>query len=196
MAAEDKYHITVVATLNKVAIANIFYLNVVDDDSNPSDVDEINTQFTGNIVASLKALQSSEVEYECNLIRKISPTTDPVIMYPLTDVGALGDTSLPSNQTMCINTWSSDGRPPFRGRWFFSGLLEASVSDGRWTQATATAWDEFLDTIDTTFGTVGNTYELTHWSEAQESFNRIIRGRIAAIPRKLRNRTPGLCSIS
>ena len=196
MAASDKYHITTVATLDKVAIANVFYVDVVDDDSNPSDVDEINTQFTGSIIAELKALQSSNVEYECNLIRKVKPTSDPAIMYPLTDVGALGSNSLPSNQTMCVNTWSSDGRPTRRGRWFFSGLLETSVEDGRFTQATATAWSTFLSAIGTTFGTVGNTYQLTHWSEAEEDFNVIKRGRLAAIPRKLRNRTPGLCSIS
>jgi len=196
MAAEDKYHITMVATIDKVAIANIFYIDVVDDDSNPSDVDEINTQFTGNIIAELKALQSDKVEYECNLIRKVKPTSDPAIMYPLTDVGALGSNSLPSNQTMCVNTWGGDGRPPKRGRWFFSGLLETSVDDGRFTQATATAWSSFLSTISDTWGTVGNTYQLTHWSEAEETFYTIKRGRLAAIPRKLRNRTPGLCSIS
>lgn len=196
MAAGDIYHLTCVANLDKVAIANIFYIKVLDDDTNPGDVEELNTQFVGQILAELTPLQSDTVEYECNLIRKLLPTSDPAIMFPLDTAGELGSDSLPSNLTMCLNTWSSDGRPPFRGRWFFSGLLEASVSDGRFTQATATSWSTFLSAISDSYGTVGNSYRLMHHSPAQEEFNEIKRGRLAAIPRKLRNRTPGLCSIS
>jgi len=196
MAASDKYHVTLVAQMDKVSLANIFYIEVVDDDSNPSDVDKVSEYFVDEIVAPLKALQSSKVEYECNLIRKVYPTSDPAYMIPLTDVGALGTTSLPSNLTMCVNTWAADGRPYQRGRWFFSGLLEASIVDGRWTQATAAAWGTFLNAIDGSYGETGNMYQLVHWSEHLEEFYDIKRGRLAAIPRKLRNRTPGLCSIS
>jgi len=196
MAQLDKYHLTLVAQLDKVSIANIFYINVVDDDSNPGDVEKVHEYFRDEILSEIKALQSSRVEYECNLIRKLEPTSDPAYMYPLTDVGALGTDALPSNLTLCLNTWAGNGRPWERGRWFFSGLLESSINDGRFTQATATAWQSVLDVIGLSYGTSGNMYNLEHWSEAQEQFDSIIRGRIAAVPRKLRNRTPGLCSIS
>ena len=196
MAALDKYHLTMVAQLDSVSVANIFYINVVDDDSNPGDAEKVSEYFVSNILSEIKALQSSRVAYECNLVRKVEPTSDPAYMYPLTDVGALGTTSLPSNLTLCLNTWSGDGRPYNRGRWFFSGLLEASVVDGRWTQATATAWADVLDVVGGSYGETGNMYNLEHWSEKQETFYTIVRGRLAAIPRKLRNRTPGLCSIS
>jgi len=195
MANGDKYHVTTVANLDRVAIANVFYVDVVDDSGAPSDVEELHDQFTTNIVGKLKALQSSKVEYECNLIRKLEPTSDPAYMYPLTDVGALGTGSLPSNLTMCCNTWSGSGRPYERGRWFFSGLLETGVADGRWTKATALTWAAFLAQIGTSFGPAGKSYRLVHWSEALEEFYPMVRGRLAAVPRKLRNRTPGLCSI-
>lgn len=196
MAALDKYHLTLVAQLDKTSIANIFYINVVDDDSNPGDAEKVHEYFRDNIVSELKALQSSRLEYECSLIRKLEPTSDPAYMYPMTDVGGLGTASLPSNLTMCVNTWSGDGRPYERGRWFFSGLLETQIEKGCWTQDTADDWAGFLGVVGGTYGELGNYYNLEHWSEAQETFSPLIRGRLAAIPRKLRQRTPGLCSIS
>jgi len=196
MATGDKFHVTTVAALDRVAIANIFYVDVLDDSGGPGDVEELHDQFTTHIIGKLKALQSSKVEYECNLIRKVAPTSDPAYMYPLTDVGALGTSSLPSNLTMCCNTWSNLGRPPERGRWFFSGMLESAIDHGRWTKASAGSWDPFLAQIGTSFGPSGSSYRLMHWSESQEEFFPMTRGRLAAVPRKLRNRTPGLCSIS
>ena len=196
MAAGDIYHLTCVANLDKVAIANIFYVKVLDDDTNPGDVEELNSQFNGQILAELTPLLSDSVEYECNLIRKLLPTSDPAIMFPNDTAGELGSDNLPSNVTMCLNTWSYDGRPFARGRWFFSGLLESQVKNGRFTQATATAWSTFLNAISDSYGTPGNSYRLMHYSDAEEEFYEIKRGRLAAIPRKLRNRTPGLCSIS
>jgi hypothetical protein len=196
MAEGDKYHLTLVAQLDKVSIANIFYIDVVDDDGAPNDTQEIHNEFKSNIVSKIKALQSSNVEYECTLIRKVSPTSEPAYMYTLNDVGALGTGNLPANLTMCVNTWAEDGRPYQRGRWFFSGMLETAISDGRWTQSTATSWATFLTTIPLTWGQPGLEFRLTHWSEALEEFYVLKRGRLAAIPRKLRNRTPGLCSIS
>lgn len=196
MAASDKYHITLVAQLDSVSIANVFYVNVVDDDANPSDVEEVHDTFKTNIVSKIKALQSSEVEYECNLIRKVYPTSDPAYMYPLTDTGALGSNSLPSNLTMCVNTWSGLGRRWERGRWFFSGLLETAIEEGCWTHDIADDWAAFLAQIATSYGPVGNIYNLVHYSTFTSEYYPIVRGRLAAIPRKLRNRTPGLCSIS
>jgi len=129
MANGDKYHVTTVANLDRVAIANVFYVDVVDDSGAPSDVEELHDQFTTNIVGKLKALQSSKVEYECNLIRKLEPTSDPAYMYPLTDVGALGTGSLPSNLTMCCNTWSGSGRPYERGNRLNVGSLPRTDRD-------------------------------------------------------------------
>jgi len=196
MAADDKYQLILVAQLQKVAIANTFYVNVLNDSSASDTADSINTMFKAYVLDALLAVQSSEVKYECTLIRRLEPTSEPAIMFPLTEVGDLGTDVLPSNLTCCINTWSNDGRPPFRGRWFISGLLEANVEDGRWTASVETAFATFLAVIKDSWGPSGQVYQLNHWSEAQSQFDAITRGRIAAIPRKLRNRTPGLCSIS
>lgn len=196
MAVNDKYQLILVANLQKVAIANTFYINVLNDSSASDTADSIHTQFKANILSDLKTIQSSLVEYECMLIRRMLPTSEPSIMFPLTEVGARGTTVLPSNLTCCINTWSNDGRPPFRGRWFISGLLEEDIDDGRWQTHVETALGQFLGAIKDSWGPTGEVYQLNHWSEAQAQFDPLVRGRIAAIPRKLRNRTPGLCSIS
>jgi len=196
MATNDKYQLILVANLQKVAIANTFYINVINDASTTDTPASINSMFSAYILDSIQAVQSSEVEYECTLIRKMAPTSEPVLMFPLDVTGDLGTDVLPSNLTACINTWCNDGRPPFRGRWFISGLLEADIEDGRWNTATETKFGALLSVIKDTWGPSGETYQLNHWSEAQEQFDPIKRGRIAAIPRKLRNRTPGLCSIS
>jgi hypothetical protein len=75
-------------------------------------------------------------------------------------------------------------------------MLESAVDHGRWTKALAGTWATFLAQIGTSFGPSGSSYRLMHWSEAEEEFFPMTRGRLAAVPRKLRNRTPGLCSIS
>ena len=196
MATNDKYQLILVAQLQSVSIANTFYVNVLNDDSAADTADSIHTEFKNNVLDKLTDVQSSEVDYECMLIRKVAPTSEPVIMFPLVEHGEEGSNVLPSNLTCCINTWSNDGRPPYRGRWFISGLLETDCDDGRWNLATETKLGPFLTTIADSWGPSGEVYQLNHWSEKLEQFDPIVRGRIAAIPRKLRNRTPGLCSIS
>jgi len=195
MATNDKYQLILVAQLQKTAIANTFYVNVLNDTGTSDTADSIHTQFRANILSKLKLIQSSQVEYECMLIRKLVTRSEPAIMFPLTEVGSRGTTVLPSNLTCCINTWSSDGRAPYRGRWFISGLLEEDVEDGRWMVHVETALSQFMEEIKDSWGPSGEVYQLNHFSEAQGSYDPLTRGRIAAIPRKLRNRTPGLCSI-
>lgn len=196
MATNDKYQLILVANLQKTAIANTFYVNVLNDTGTSDTANSIHTEFKANILAKLKSTQSSEVEYECMLIRRVEPKSEPAIMFPLTDVGARGTTVLPSNLTCCINTWSSDGRPPYRGRWFISGLLEEDIDEGRWKSQVEMLFSQYLGEIKNSWGPTGEVYQLNHYSDSQEQFDPITRGRIAAIPRKLRNRTPGLCSIS
>lgn len=196
MATNDKYQLVLVANLQKTALANTFYVNVLNDTSTSDTANSIHLQFRANVLSKLKLIQSSQVEYECMLIRRLEPTSEPAIMFPLTEVGSRGTSVLPSNLTCCINTWSNDGRPPYRGRWFISGLLEEDIEDGRWLVHVETALSQFMSEIKDSWGPSGEVYQLNHWTRAQEQFDPITRGRIAAIPRKLRNRTPGLCSIS
>ena len=130
MATNDRYSVIAVANMDRVALANTFYVNVLDDSLPTDTIDDLAAEFTSQWIAGLKANQSSQVEYECLLIRKVSPIREPALMYVLTDVGALTANALPSNQTLCLNTVSEDGTNPYRGRWFISGLLETQVSDG------------------------------------------------------------------
>lgn len=196
MATNDRYSVICVANMDKVAIANIFYANVLDDSGTSDTPASLAEQFTDTWVHAMKANQSSQLEYECLLIRQVLPTSEPAIMFPLSDVGALGTTALPTNLTLCINTVAEDGTRPYRGRWFISGLLEAQVDDGTFTQGVQALWADFLANIPTSFGESDELYQLNHYSNHFNDYTPITRGRLAAIPRKLRNRTPGLCSIS
>lgn len=196
MATNDRYSVICVANMDKVAIANVFYVNVLDDTGTDNTPQSIATEFTDKFIALMKANQSEQLEYECLLIRQVKPSSEPAIMFPLDDVGALPDNALPTNLTMCINTVSETGTRPYRGRWFISGLLETHVDDGTFTQAVQALWVDFLNAIPNSFGESDELFELHHYSPHLDSYTPIKRGRLAAIPRKLRNRTPGLCSIS
>lgn len=196
MATNDRYSLICVSNMDKVAIANVFYINVLDDSGTDDTPQSIATEFTDKWVGLMKANQSEQVEYECLLIRQVSPSSEPAIMFPLDDVGALTDNALPTNLTLCVNTVSEDGTRPYRGRWFISGLLETHVDDGTFTQAVQALWADFLAAIPQSFGESDELYQLHHFSAFLGTYTPITRGRLAAIPRKLRQRTPGLCSIS
>jgi len=196
MATNDRYSVICVANMDNVAIANVFYVNVLDDSGTSDTPQSLATEFTTTWVGAMKAAQSQQVEYECLLIRQVLPTSEPAIMFPLDDVGALTDNALPTNLTLCINTVSQDGTRGYRGRWFISGLLETQVDDGTFTQAVQTSWATFMGNIPNSFGESDELFQLNHFSTKHSDYTPITRGRLAAIPRKLRNRTPGLCSIS
>lgn len=196
MATNDRYSVICVANMDKVAIANVFYVNVLDDSGTDDTPQSLATEFTSTWVNAMKANQSEQLEYECLLIRQVSPTSEPAIMFPLDDVGALTANALPTNLTLCINTVAGDGTRPYRGRWFISGLLETQVEEGTFTQAVQALWADFMTNIPNSFGESDELFELHHYSAHLNNYTPITRGRLAAIPRKLRNRTPGLCSIS
>ena len=196
MATNDRYSVICVANMDNVAIANIFYVNVMDDSGTSDTPASLAEQFTDTWVDAMKANQSSQLAYECLLIRCVYPSSQPAIMFPLDDVGALGTTALPTNLTLCINTVAGDGTRPYRGRWFISGLLESGVEDGTFTQAVQSSWADFASAIPNAFGESDELFQLNHYSKHLNSYDPMARGRLAAIPRKLRNRTPGLCSIS
>tara|TARA_R100000306_G_scaffold45233_1_gene43226 strand:- start:353 stop:943 length:591 start_codon:yes stop_codon:yes gene_type:complete len=196
MATNDKYSLILVANMDKVAIANTFFINVLDDSGTADTAESIASAFQAEFVTLLKANQTSQLEYECMLIRKVAPKSEPAVMYTLSDVGALAATGLPTNQTLCLNTVSGDGTAPYRGRWFISGLLESQVEDGTFTSAIEALFVDFLNAIKSSFGITGELFQLHHFSKHEGNYTPITRGRLDAVPRKLRGRTPGLCSIS
>ena len=196
MAADDKYSVVVVQVMGTTALANCFFVNVIDDSGYADKYDGVAEQFEDEIVDSLKLIQCTSVEYECLLIRQLQPQTAPARVYDLTQVGTNGTDALPSNQVMSVEHVSSDRRPPFRGRWFISGVSESFVSEGRWRSGDIAAINTFLGKTDVQYGAATKYYQLQHYSDAQEAFYDIKRSYVSPIPRKLRGRTPGLCSIS
>lgn len=196
MAVGDKYSVITVAQLDSVSVANVFYVDVVDD-AGAADVPlSISTQFQAKILGLISAQQSFLLDYECLLIRKVAPTTEPAVVFTFTLVGARLVSNLPTNVTLVINHISNDGRPRFRGRWFIAGIPEEDVLDGRWKESVQTGWATFLDTIPDSWGIAGETYRLNHYSPFIDQYDSITRGRLSPQPRKLRSRTPGICSIS
>jgi len=196
MAVGDKYSVILVANMDNVSIANCFFVDVIDDAGTADVPASISTHFQADIVSLIASQQSINLEYECLLIRKVSPVSEPAVVFTFTLAGTLTDISLPTNVALVVNTVSNDGRPRFRGRWFIAGLRETAVENGRWKQSISTLWDPLLVAITNSFGIAGETYILNHFSPHINQFDSITRGRLSPQPRKMRGRTPGICSIS
>jgi len=196
MAAEDKYSLTTVALYHNVAVANTFFINVIDDTLVGDEIDALAGIFDTEILALIAANQVSELEYECLLIQKLSPQTEPAVVVDSNRSGALSLDGLPSNLSMCMNHVSADGKPRFRGRWFIPGIRENQVTNGRFTDAINGNFILFRLAVVDTYGPAGQIYQLNHFSRVESSFTTITRAFASPIPRKLRNRTRKLCSIS
>lgn len=196
MAVGDKYSVISVANYHNVAVANTWFVDVLDDAIPGDPVLQVAAAFDLKILALVAAKQVSELVYECLLIQKKSPTTEPAVVVDSVRVGALTGDGLPSNQSLCINHVSSDGRPRFRGRWFIPGIRETEIAQGRFTDSILSDFGDFLGTIRSPYGGAGDLYQLNHFSPFAASFTTITRGWLTPIPRKLRNRTRKLCSIS
>jgi len=196
MSSLDKYSLIAVSQYHNVAIANTFFINVIDDAGAADKIQSIANEFDSNILVSIAGKQTNEVVYECLLIQKVSPQTEPARVVASTRVGSLPSEGLPSNQSLCVNHTGGDGRPRFRGRWFIAGIPETSVFEGRFTDATEVSWDSFLLATAQAYGPAGEIYQLVHFSKVAASFTDLKRSWLSPIPRKLRNRTRKLCSIS
>lgn len=196
MATNDKYSVIVVQNYSNVALANCFFVNVLDDSGTSDTYASLAGEFETAIVDTMKVPQTSDLDYECLLIRKLSPQSEPAQVFPLTQTGSLPGDGMPVNQVAVLNHVSNDGRPPFRGRWFLSGVTESEYTNGRWTATVNTLLATFFGNTIAPFGPANESYQLNHFSDAQDQFDPITRSTLSPIPRKLRNRTPGLCSIS
>ena len=196
MAVNDKYNVVLVQVLDGVSLANVFKVNVLDDSGTSDTPASIATEFESKFVDAMNSNQGNGVANECLLIGKLQPMSAPSVVYPLSGIGLLSPDELPSNVALCVNTVCNDGRPPFRGRWFIGGLMESDVNNGRWKQGIEADWAPFIDAVPLAFGPANESFQLNHYSPAQDQFDPFTRARITPIPRKLRNRTPGQCSIS
>ena len=116
MATNDKYSLVCVQQYSNTSIANCFYINVIDDAGATDVMQDISDEFESAWIDQWKTIQTSHLDYECNLIRKMEPTSEPARVFPLSVSGTGSGDGLPVNQAGCVNTWASDGEPRWRGR--------------------------------------------------------------------------------
>lgn len=196
MAAGEIFQCTVVAIHNAEPVANVFYVKVLDDtgtsDALADAVDALMTQ----IVTKVAAFQNDDLAYECILGRRVSPTTSPTRVITSALVGSHASSSLPANMAFNFRHYSENGNKNQRGRWYIGGMTQLFVSKGRISQSQRSLFESFMDACIATITQSGRTYRLQHYSTKLSQFWNIDSVMINPIPVKVRNRTPGLCSIS
>lgn len=196
MAAGEIYQMTVVAIHNAEPIANVFYLKVLDDtgttDALADAVDALMTQ----LVTKIAAFQNQDVGYECVLARRTLPTTSPTRVITSAIVGTHVTDSLPANMAFNFRHYSLNGNKNQRGRWYIGGMTQLFVNKGRLAQSQRGNYEAFISAAIATITQSGRTYRLQHRSTKLNQYWDIDSITLNPIPVKVRNRTPGLCSIS
>jgi hypothetical protein len=196
MPIGEVYQNTVVNLQNAEPCASVFYNRVVEDAGTTDPEKDQADALIDGIITHLADMQWNQVQYECVLSRRILPTTQPARVILQTLNGALGGQELPANVAMSFRHYSLDASPFLRGRWFINGLLESWVENGRILATHATDVQPFINAVPNDYTVSGRTYRVMHYSRRLDTFYDIDSVIFNPVPTKVRNRTPGLCSIS
>lgn len=196
MPIGDVFQQTVVNIQNAEPCASVFYQRTIEDAGTLDPEKDAADALVSSVIAEIAEFQSNQVQYECVLSRRILPTTTPARVINQTLNGALGGQELPANVAFSFRHYSEDGDKRKRGRWFFNGMLESWVIDGRLDIENSSTFNNFLQVAVGPYVSSGRTYQLQHFSKFLDQFFDIDSVLINPVPTKLRNRTPGLCSIS
>lgn len=196
MPADEVYQQTVVNIQNAEPCASVFYTKVIEDAGTLDPEKDAADALIDEIITDVAAFQSNQVNYECVLSRRILPTTQPARVLLQTLNGALGGQELPANVAFSFRHYSLDASKFTRGRWFFNGMLESYVDQGRISVDNVAVFQPFINAAIAPFTNSGRTYRLQHFSRFLDQFFDIKSVLQNPIPTKVRNRTPGLCSIS
>lgn len=196
MAAGDIFQLTAVANLNGVPVANVYYLKVLDDSGTTDALSDAADTLENQILLKLIPFQVISLEYECILGRQVSPLTSPARVFALSLVGDLVEQEFPANVAIKFPHSSGIGNKNQRGRYFIPGLTKVRVSNGRINQDNEVLYQAFIDAVLDTITQSGRTYRMQHHSTKLKQFFDILTMRVEPVPVKLRNRTPGVCSIS
>lgn len=196
MAAGDIWQATVVHSLDGVNMANIFYVRTVEDSGIADPVDGINDLMNNQIIPNIISFQTDEVNYECNLIRKVHPMSEPATIIRTTHQGALSQPALPANNVVIVSHYSNDGKPRHRGRYFFSGIPKVYVVQGRIQQQLKHVADALIAKLVVQLTEATHTYRMMHYSRFLDIYSDIQSARLQPALTKHRSRTPGTCSIT
>ena len=196
MPIGEIYQNTVVNLQNAEPCASVFYNKVIEDAGTLDPEKDQADALIDGIITHIADFQSNQVQYECVLSRRILPTTTPARVILQTLNGALGGQELPANVAFSVRHYSLDASKFTRGRWFLNGMLESWVENGRILLTNATTIQPFLDAVIANYSVSGRTYRVQHYSKFLDTFFDIDSALPNPVPTKVRNRTPGLCSIS
>ncbi len=196
MPIGEVYQQTLVNIQNAEPCASVFYMKVVEDAGTTDPEKDAADALINGIATDIANFQSNQVNYECVLSRRILPTTQPARVLLQTLNGALGGQELPANVAFSFRHYSLDASKFTRGRWFINGMLESYVIDGRLDVGNVAVFQPFINAVVAPIVDSGRTYRLQHFSKFLDQFFDINSVLQNPVPTKLRNRTPGLCSIS
>ena len=195
MAASDIYQITSVYLVNTEPSANVFYIKVLDDDGTTDAMKDAVDALDDYVLKEFRDMQTTQVEYECLLARRVHPTTCPARVFSISSTGAISADTLPANQPLVLRHYSGDGSIRKRGRYFISGLAETACNHGAWEFAVKALVDPLMTVLNNTITSSGMTYRMQHFSKKNEQWYDIDSCTFNPIPTKLRGRTPSKCSI-
>ena len=196
MAAGDIFQQTLVQIQNNVALANVYFMKVLDDTGTTDAEDDAFSALKDEVVPFIRSLQATNLTYECCLSRRVAPTTAPSRVFAMSEIGSRTGDSLPTNVGYCVRKYSGTGLPRQRGRWYLPGPVEQDVSDGRFDDGLVTLMDGLEQIMEGTINFEGKTYRLQHYSRKFNTFWDLAKVRFQPVPCKYRPRTPGICSIS
>jgi len=195
MAAGDVYQIGAVQVIDTVAMENVFYMKVIDDDGVSEKVTNAAAAFNSNVRSAMKAVQSNELNHECTLIRKVYPTTDIAEVVLVDEDGGQLYPSLPQNVAFILSLYAGDGDKNKRGRAFIPGLPEVKVKEGRIDAGLVSLFGDLEDSFTSDISEAGASYRMQVFSRKLNIHTNVASAVVRPIPTKVRRRTPGMCSL-
>lgn len=196
MAAGDIFSFTVVALQNAQPVASVFFLEVLDDTGTTDAMQDAADALDNQLLSTVRPFQATAVEYECILGRRVQPTTSPTRVFTLSSTGAIGFAPAPANVAFKFRHYSDVANPNQRGRYFLPGVTLYNVQNGRFTQNLDSLFQTFMTAAVGVLTDAGRTYRLKHHSRTAGLYWDVDSMTVDPVPVKVRNRTPGLCSIS
>ena len=196
MPIGDVFQFTAVNIQNAEPCANVFYQRTIEDAGTTDPEFDAATGLRDNVLDAIAEIQSNQVDYECILSRRVLPTTTPARAILITLSGQRGGQELPANVAFSLRHYSGNGSKRLRGRWYINGMLEADVDEGRLNDGLLSELTNIPQVVISPYVSSGRTYQLQHFSKANDQLYDIDSVITNPIPIKVRNRTPGLCSIS
>ena len=195
MPAGDIFLISDVQQIDTVVLANTFFLKVLDDTGIGDPIANLLLAYDTNYRATMALFQSDELTHSCTAARRVKPTTSPVFVREVDQVGAKTEATRPANYAVVVRRYSDDGRPRNRGRVFCAGLPEAFVLKGRVLKSFLGTIQAFADKLVAVQSQGTATYQMVHFNRFDELYNDVKSANVSPFTCKVKGRTAKVCPI-